>query len=521
MVMDFWHYLSSSTGSGFDIFLISVLLCVLVALFFNVLFTTFWSPPREQEFTERTQHQKDNDLEPTFEERLPQKKVKSAQLSTSTESSSRSPKLISKNTIRSSAAKLKQSEDEGLADVSSSDGSQLPNAKVGRPQSSKSGGTSGNMVRTPTQTPALKRNSTKKERQTGSANKPHADVSSTSSGSPKEALQKADRKRLPEPAKTVAVAEHTKSEALDSSSEDWHDVKSKARRSRRQSARSTGHTPSSSVDQIHETNVDMRNPDPSPKQPCELKESLSVAEKPTPPSSDHMVSSKLESESAQPAQKPAQVEGGEAESSKEETTKNVRATAEAPEDDMAVDQSSTQPSKEAVQKASKSRRKRRSASSKKRTEPVAPDTVEKVTVDTESANDSVNLQEKRIEIVHKSSLEDSEFEVIEMPHSSEPSPSNTESDADVSDLGLEQSPKPVAPSAEDLKEFPYLPGADGLFACAPSTTLRPMEGGRHPYAGTLLKAALNDSQEGQPDDTMLQGSTPKRSTKRTKARKAD
>ncbi|KAF6776975.1 hypothetical protein AHF37_03545 [Paragonimus kellicotti] len=177
-----------------------------------------------------------------------------------------------------------------------------------------------------------------------------------------------------------------------------------------------------------------------------------------------------------------------------------------------------------TRKSSKSRRKARSHSSRTSASTVAESVAQNDT------NPATNSDSHKLEPVHsveaKTISDDSEFEVIEIPtmmtSSPEPSASVTESDPDLTDLGLDSSsPTVVAPSPASLAHFPCLPGSENQFACVPVCGVDEVrEGGRHPLAGRLLSSALTETEtnaDHQP--TAVAVKLPK--AKRSRVRKAD
>ncbi|KAA3677654.1 uncharacterized protein DEA37_0004261 [Paragonimus westermani] len=177
-----------------------------------------------------------------------------------------------------------------------------------------------------------------------------------------------------------------------------------------------------------------------------------------------------------------------------------------------------------TRKSSKSRRKPRSHSSRTSASAVAESIAENGT------SPATNSDPHKPELVHsveaKTISDDSEFEVVEIPtmltSSPEPSASVTESDPDLTDLGLDSSsPTVAAPSPASLAHFPCLPGSENQFACVPLLGVNEVrEGGRHPLAGRLLSSALTETETNAgPQATATAVKLPK--TKRSRVRKAD
>ncbi|KAF7260180.1 hypothetical protein EG68_03463 [Paragonimus skrjabini miyazakii] len=177
-----------------------------------------------------------------------------------------------------------------------------------------------------------------------------------------------------------------------------------------------------------------------------------------------------------------------------------------------------------TRKSSKSRRKARSHSSRISASAVAESTAQN------GASSAINSDSHKLEFVHsveaKTISDDSEFEVIEIPtmmtSSPEPSASVTESDPDLTDLGLDSSsPTVVAPSPASLAHFPCLPGSENQFACVPVCGVDEVrEGGRHPLAGRLLSSALTEIEtNADQQPTAVAVKLPK--AKRSRVRKAD
>ncbi|KAF5405153.1 hypothetical protein PHET_01405 [Paragonimus heterotremus] len=173
-----------------------------------------------------------------------------------------------------------------------------------------------------------------------------------------------------------------------------------------------------------------------------------------------------------------------------------------------------------TRKSSKSRRKARSHSSRTSASAVAESI----------AQDGTNPNFHKLELAHsveaKTISDDSEFEVIEIPtmmtSSPEQSASVTESDPDLTDLGLDSSPPTVvAPSPASLTHFPCLPGSENQFACVPVCGVDEVrEGGRHPLSGRLLSSALTET-ETTADHQPIAAAVKLPKAKRSKVRKAD